>query len=46
MKIAIKYTQDIFLKKKNKELIKEVQELVKEIEAVKNILLSMQKNFE
>ena len=46
MKIAIKYTQDIFLKKKNKELIKEVQELVKEIEAVKNILLSMQKSFE
>ena len=44
MKIAVKYTRDIFLKKKNKELLKEVQELVSIIGDVKDILLDMQKN--
>ncbi len=43
MKMAVKYTQDIFMKKKKKQIKSELNELVDEIRQVKKILAELEK---
>ncbi len=44
MRMAVKYTQDIFMKKKKKEVLFEIRELINEIKQVKKILYDLENN--
>lgn len=41
MKLALKYTQDIFSKRKNKEILNIIRELIADVKDVKEILMEV-----